>query len=134
PPRGAEGVGPEREGPGQQGGAGRRVARRPPWGRAGAAGGQGRDRPVASSGLEQNLDRPRLAPPGDCYDGPLPLGQREAVGYERGEVEAGGDEVEVVLEGVLAHARDVLHAEGVGADDPELLEVQRRPLEAGRRL
>ena len=44
------------------------------------------------------------------------------------------DEVEVVLERVLAHSADLFDAERVRPDHPQLLEVQRRPLEALRRL
>src|SRR5205823_12037892 len=40
------------------------------------------------------------------------------------------DEVEIVGDAVLAAAVDLLHAEGVGPDDADFLEVQRRPLEA----
>ena len=46
-----------------------------------------------------------------------------------GEVDPSrGGHVEVVGDGVLAHAVDLLDAEGVGAGDGELFEVDRRPL------
>ena len=45
-----------------------------------------------------------------------------------------GDQVEVVLDAVLAHALDLLDAERVGADPADLLEVERAPLPAAGRV
>src|SRR5271167_3103305 len=80
--------------------------------------------------LEQYLDGTGAARVLDREDGLIPAFEREPVRDHRREVEAAGDEVEVVLHGVLGHAVDFLDAEAVRADHPEFLEIQRRPLEA----
>jgi RimJ/RimL family protein N-acetyltransferase len=84
--------------------------------------------------LEQDLD-------GSCSPRVLhgqhrlaPAHEREPVGDDRRQIESGRDEVEVVLHRVLGDAADFLDAEAVGADDTQLLEVQRRPLKTLRRL
>src|SRR2546423_300143 len=84
--------------------------------------------------VEQDLDGAGALALGQGQDGLLPLRQREAVGDHVGEVEAGRDEVEVVLDGMLADAVDLFDAEGVGTDNPQLLEIDGRPLEAAGRL
>lgn len=61
--------------------------------------------------------------------------RREAVtlGHHPGEVDPiVGDEVEVVLDAVLADPVDLLDPERVRADPGDLLEVQRAPLPAAR--
>src|SRR5207249_2108494 len=58
-----------------------------------------------------------------------PALERERVGQHAAEVDAAAtDQIEVVLDAVLAEALDLLDAEGVGADPVDLLEVQRAPL------
>src|SRR5262245_29579770 len=52
------------------------------------------------------------------------LVEREAVGDDRRHVDlAAADQVEVVLHGVLADAVPLFDAEGIGADQVDLLEV-----------
>ena len=59
--------------------------------------------------------------------------EAEAVRQDRRDVEApGSQQVEVDLHRVLAGALEVLLAEGVRTDQRDLLEVERRPLEAPR--
>src|SRR6185436_3825850 len=61
----------------------------------------------------------------------LPACQREAMGEDRRAVEAAAlDQIEVDLHGVPAPSLELLDAEGVRADQLDLLEVQRRPFEA----
>src|SRR6266568_3952876 len=84
--------------------------------------------------LEQYLDRagaPRVL---QGQHGVVPAFQREPVRDDRRQVETSGDEVEVVLHGVLGDAGDLLHAEPVRADDVQLLEIQRGPLDPLRRF
>src|SRR5260370_42187693 len=85
---------------------------------------------AVASRFEQDLDRSGPSTVRDRHHGPLPVGEREPMGDHRGEVEAVPSEVEVVLERVLADTIDVFDAEGVRADDVQLLEVQGGPLEA----
>src|SRR6185312_11870226 len=55
------------------------------------------------------------------------LVEREGVGEHPAEVDAAGfDQVEVVVDAVLAHAVDLLDAERVRAHPAQLLEVERR--------
>src|SRR5574338_1400613 len=84
--------------------------------------------------LERDLDAAGLLAD-RSEEGLAPVVERVAVGDEEAEVHlARGAEIDIVLDGVLAHAAELLDAEGVGADHAQLLEVQRRPLEALGRL
>src|SRR5258708_38317296 len=88
----------------------------------------------SARGLEQYLDgagTPRVL---QRQHGLVPALEREAVRDDRCQVEAVGDEVEVVLHGVLGNAVHLLDAEPVRADDAQLLDVEGGPLEALRRL
>src|SRR6266566_5224883 len=87
--------------------------------------------------FEQHLDSSGVARVLEGQDGLLPALERKTVGDHRGEVESGGDEVEIVLHRVLGDPADFLDSEPVRADDMQLLEIQRcppeppRPLDAG---
>ncbi len=62
-------------------------------------------------------------------EGVAPLVEPEGVGqHPVRSMRPLADEVEVVLDGVLADALDLLDAERVRADQAQLLEVPRRPL------
>src|SRR5262245_11340185 len=57
------------------------------------------------------------------------------MGEDRGHVDAAArDEIEVDLHRVATTPLDLLDPEGIRADDRDLLEVERRPLEASRCL
>src|SRR5215467_6332077 len=93
------------------------------------------DRTASCTGrLEQHFHRAGAARVLQRQHGLAPTLEREAVRDHRRQVEAACDEVEVMLHGVLRDACYLLDAEPVRADDAQLLEVQRRPLEALRRL
>jgi hypothetical protein len=69
------------------------------------------------SRLEKYLDGARAPRVLHRQDGLLPAVEWEPVGNDRCQVEAAGDEVEVVLHGVLRDAADRADAEAVGTDD-----------------
>src|SRR5580698_8618116 len=81
------------------------------------------------SGLEQHLDGTSAPGVLQCQDGLVPALEREAVRDDRRQVHSARHEIEVVLHGMLGHAAHLLDPEAVRADDAQLLEVQRRPLE-----
>src|SRR5579863_10265502 len=80
---------------------------------------------TAGVGREGDLHRSALLLMGQRPHGVPPLLQAEPVRQHAGEVHAaGGGEVEVMGDGVLAHPVHLLHPEGVRAGDRELLEVE----------
>src|SRR5215471_10761902 len=84
---------------------------------------------------EQDLYRPgrALVPAGK--EGLPVLVERVAVGHDRCHVDAPlAHEVEVDLHRVPAFALELLDSESIRSDDGDLLEVQRRPLEAAWHL
>src|SRR5215472_16817261 len=84
--------------------------------------------------IEQHLDGPSATRILDRQDRFMPALEREPVGDDRRQVQAAGDEVEVVQHGVLSDTADFLNPEAVRPDDAEFLEVQGRPLEPLGRL
>ena len=98
-----------------------------------ATGGSDAGATAVTGRVEGDLDRAAAGLVGEGGEGVPPGGQAERVGQHPGEVDpAGGGEVEVVLDAVLADALDLLDAEGVGADQADLLEVERAPLPSAR--
>jgi hypothetical protein len=85
--------------------------------------------------IERHLHRAGVALGGDRRERGAPVVEVVGVGEHGAEVDAAGaHEVEVVLHPVLADAFDLLDAEGVGAHPADLLEVERAPFPATRRV
>ncbi len=85
--------------------------------------------------FEGHLDRPAVLLGRKHPQGVVPLVEREAVGEHAGQVDPPGlHQIEIVTDGVLADALDLLDPEGVGAHEGELLEVDGGVLPAARRV
>src|SRR5436190_21261062 len=84
--------------------------------------------------VDGDLDRAGVALRGDGVERVAPALERERVREHAREVDpTGRDEIEVLLDAVLAHALDLFDAERVGPHPVDLLEVERAPLPpAGR--
>src|ERR1700757_3175112 len=91
-------------------------------------------RGLAELRLEQHLDGAGLPRGLQRQHRLVPAVEREPVRDDRRQVEAVADEVEVVRHGVLGRSAHLFDAEAVRADNAQLLEVQRGPLEAPGRL
>src|SRR5436190_1038358 len=85
--------------------------------------------------FEQHLHRPRLTLLATGEERGAPLLQRKSVGEEGRHVDPSARyQREVDLHRMAAPPLELLHAEGVRADDRDLLEVERCPLEAAWHL